>query len=59
MASIGENGERKLILLAPERKKGEKIVKYRLNSYQINEMMGFINILYFITLITHINNTTL
>jgi hypothetical protein len=41
MASIGENGARRLILLAPERKKGEKIVKYRLNSYQINEMMGF------------------
>jgi hypothetical protein len=41
MASIGENGARKLIWLAPERKKGEKIAKYRLNSYQINEMMGF------------------
>jgi hypothetical protein len=26
MASIGENGARKLILLAPERKKGEKNV---------------------------------
>jgi hypothetical protein len=41
MASIGENGARKLILPAPERKKKKKIAKCRLNRYQINEMMGF------------------
>jgi hypothetical protein len=41
MASIGENGARKLILPAPERKKKKKIAKSRFNRYQINEMMGF------------------
>jgi hypothetical protein len=32
MASIGENGARKLILPAPERKKKKKIAKYKKSS---------------------------